>query len=163
MLNVFRRRSNSEQPQTAPDPIPRSDLDRLESFTAHLEHRQPFAAPNMVDWQLWYDGKLVPMFITGLLDLGEHIGPNVDAACKAEEPAVDRWETGTLYPTWEQTVALAALVDVRVRDLAHPDAEPRHHDHRPLRRRSRMAILSFEPDAVHDATTEHSAPPPGIS
>lgn len=58
------------------------------------------------------------------MSLGGHFGPEVDAACLAEEPAVDRWEVGVEYPSWEQTVALARFLDVRVRDLAHPDAEP---------------------------------------
>lgn len=58
------------------------------------------------------------------MSLGGHFGPKVDAACLAEEPAVDRWEAGVEYPSWEQTVALARFLDVRVRDLAHPDAEP---------------------------------------
>ena len=86
------------------------------------------------------------------MSLGGHFGPEVDAACLAEEPAVDRWEAGIEYPSWEQTVALARFLDVRVRDLAHPDAEPRHHEVRPRLKMSGLAILSFEPSAVAAAT-----------
>ncbi|WP_064257325.1 hypothetical protein [Rhodococcus sp. HS-D2] len=50
------------------------------------------------------------------------------------------------------TVALARLLDVRVRDLAHPDAEPRHHEARPPLKMSGLATLSFEPAAVAAVT-----------
>ncbi len=33
----------------------------------------------------------------------------VDIACGAQEPAVDEWEAGTRYPSFEQLLALAAL------------------------------------------------------
>lgn len=36
-------------------------------------------------------------------------GPDVDAACDATEPAVDRWETGEEVPTPHQLELLAAL------------------------------------------------------
>lgn len=36
-------------------------------------------------------------------------GPDGDRACHAEEPAVDEWEAGVRYPTWEQLQALAEL------------------------------------------------------
>ncbi len=83
---------------------------------------------------------------------GRTLRPDVDTACLAEELAVDRWEVGVEYPSWEQTVALARFLDVRVRDLAHPDAEPRHHEVRPRLKISGLAILSFEPSAVAAAT-----------
>jgi len=51
----------------------------------------------------------VPARITMALDANELYGPEVDQACGVEEPAVDRWEAGTLIPTPEQIVALAAL------------------------------------------------------
>lgn len=57
--------------------------------------------------RLWAAGKLVPAAIT--MHLGVLDGPEVDAACLAVEPEVDQWEAGILYPTWEQTAALAAL------------------------------------------------------
>jgi hypothetical protein len=135
----------------------------VQRFLAHFRNRQPFTAPDLTDWQHWHDGKLVPWFITAMLDHGNHIGPAVDIACKAKEPAVDQWEVGVLYPTWEQTVALAELVGVRVRDLAHPEATPQHHDNRPRGRRDSLAIMSFEPDAVHEATAAHPEPPADLA
>ncbi|MCD5422512.1 hypothetical protein LRS71_23655 [Rhodococcus pyridinivorans] len=59
---------------------------------------------------------------------------------------------GVEYPSWEQTVALARFLDVRVGDLAHPDAESRHHEVRPRLKFSGLAILSFEPAAVSAVT-----------
>ncbi|WFR70979.1 hypothetical protein P9209_16370 [Prescottella defluvii] len=48
-------------------------------------------------------------------------------------------------------MALARLLNVRVRILAHADAQPHHHENRPHRRGPGLAILSFEPAAVHAA------------
>jgi hypothetical protein len=50
-----------------------------------------------------------PGRITFALDYHGLEGPSVDAACLAEEPAVDQWEAGEGAPTWEQLVALAEL------------------------------------------------------
>nr|WP_294637914.1 hypothetical protein [uncultured Rhodococcus sp.] len=170
MRNPFNRRTR--QAESTPDPtmtppcassLPQAELDRAHRFAVHFENRQPFTAPDTTDWQHWRDGKLVPWYITHTLDCGQHIGPQVDIACKAEEPAVDRWEAGVLYPTWEQAVALAELVGVRVRDLANPEAVPHHHDNRPLSRKEGTAILSFEPDAVREATSAHPEPPPDLT
>lgn len=60
----------------------------------------------------WRRGELVPAAITMWLDLRGLYGPEVDAACGVEEPAVDEWEAGERYPTWVQLLALAELVDV---------------------------------------------------
>lgn len=49
-------------------------------------------------------------------------------------------------------MALARLLDVRVRTLTHPDAEPRHHEKRPTHGIKGLAILSFDPAAVAAAT-----------
>lgn len=57
----------------------------------------------------WEQGRIFPYRITMALDMGGHYGPEVDIACLAEEPAVDEWEAGTRYPTWEQLLALADL------------------------------------------------------
>lgn len=62
-------------------------------------------------YDLWRQGKLVPHRITAALDLRELYGPEVDEACGAKEPDVDMWEAGTLYPTWEQFLALAKLTN----------------------------------------------------
>lgn len=57
----------------------------------------------------WRAGGVVPAAITFALDALGLYGPEVDRACGAEEPAVDLWEAGKLYPTWEQLCALADL------------------------------------------------------
>ncbi|CAN5422965.1 hypothetical protein BH09ACT9_BH09ACT9_00470 [soil metagenome] len=62
----------------------------------------------------WEAGKLVPHRITTYLDMQGLEGPGVDEACGVEEPAVDLWEAGELYPTWEQLLALADLCGVTV-------------------------------------------------
>lgn len=69
-------------------------------------------------WQL---GDVVPHRITLALDLRQLYGPEVDAACGVAEPAVDQWEAGTRYPTWEQLLALAELVDFDVRFFTVPE------------------------------------------
>src|SRR5690606_29771885 len=60
----------------------------------------------------WKAGYVVPDRITLFLDYRDLYGPEVDHACGVEEPTVDRWEAGELYPTWEQLTALAALCQV---------------------------------------------------
>ncbi|MEE2061837.1 hypothetical protein [Rhodococcus artemisiae] len=129
-----------------------ADLERAQQFAAEFEVTGSFTDPDSEEHALWKAGKLVPYYLTRLLDAGGHVGPSVDAACLAEEPAVDHWELGAEYPSWEQTVALAQLLDVRVRDLTHPDARPRHHEVRPRRRLPGLVILSFEPAAVEAST-----------
>lgn len=59
----------------------------------------------------WAAGRVIPDRITSALDEKELYGPEVDLACGVEEPAVDEWEAGDRYPTWEQLRALARLVD----------------------------------------------------
>ncbi|WP_404316308.1 hypothetical protein [Prescottella equi] len=166
MFKFFRRRPATPVDQTeAPasnggvplDAVPAADRARLDRIAADFnsrppEERSPFVEPDSNDYDLWQAGKLVPWAITHLLDAGGHAGPSVDLACGVQEPAVDLWEAGRLYPSWEQTVALARLLNVRVRILMHPDAQPRHHENRPHRRVPGTAILSFEPDAVAAAT-----------
>lgn len=60
----------------------------------------------------WNQGLVVPCRITAALDMRKLYGPEVDIACGAREPDVDRWEEGTLYPTWEQLQKLADLTQV---------------------------------------------------
>jgi len=158
MLEFFRRKPRTTATSAEPligeristaSPAAREHAKRL---LTDIQLAAPFTEPDSDEYELWRAGKLVPFYITHLLDAGRHVGPGVDTACLAEEPAVDRWELGIDYPRWEQTVALARLLDVRVRDLAHPDAEPRHHEVRPRRRITGLAILSFEPAAVEAST-----------
>lgn len=64
-----------------------------------------------VTYEKWAAGLVVPSAITTALDMHGLEGPGVDAACGVREPAVDLWEAGKLYPTWQQLLALAALTD----------------------------------------------------
>lgn len=57
----------------------------------------------------WERGFVVPERITLALDSRGLEGPEVDVACEAQEPDVDRWEEGGLYPTWPQLLALGKL------------------------------------------------------
>lgn len=59
----------------------------------------------------WEQGLVRPFRITYALDSRGLDGPEVDEACLAHEPDVDRWEAGLLYPTFEQLLALAKLTD----------------------------------------------------
>ena len=147
MRNPFRRRKITPA-KPAADP----EGDRIEAIIQKIPilKAEQFSEPDEVDKELWRSGKLVPTYISRLLDAAQLFGPAVDTACNAVEPEVDLWEVGRLYPRWDQTVALAKLLDVPVRALAHPDACPevmtsRPTDHRMIRC---LAITSFEPDAV---------------
>lgn len=73
------------------------------------------ALDNQRAYQLWRAGKVVPYRITVALDSLGLFGPEVDEACGVEEPAVDKWESGSLYPTWDQLRALAKLCGVTER------------------------------------------------
>ena len=60
-------------------------------------------------YQCWREGRISPASITLALDAHGLEGPEVDEACGAREPDVDRWEAGVLYPTWDQLCKLAKL------------------------------------------------------
>ena len=55
----------------------------------------------------WEAGKVAPWRITHAL--GDLNGPGVDRECGVEEPTVDHWELGIVYPTWRQLELLAVL------------------------------------------------------
>ena len=63
----------------------------------------------------WAAGMVIPYAITLALDCEDLFGPEVDHACGVQEPAVDLWEAGRLYPSWEQLCALAELTSRAVR------------------------------------------------
>lgn len=52
----------------------------------------------------WRAGRLCPAAIRLHMDARGAEGPEVDVACLVAEPAVDEWELGIRYPTWEQTL-----------------------------------------------------------
>lgn len=64
--------------------------------------------------QAWKEGRVRPFVITNALDARQLDGPLVDAACGTCEPAVDMWEAGQLYPTWDELKALADFTDYPV-------------------------------------------------
>lgn len=70
--------------------------------------------------QAWERGHVVPHRITVALDLRQLYGPEVDAACDAEEPDVDLWEAGKKYPRWDQLLLLADLTGFDVRFFVMP-------------------------------------------
>lgn len=76
---------------------------------AQLHERAEQARRRREARDAWAAGRVVPHRITLALDIGQHCGPEVDRACGAEEPAVDQWEEGVRYPTWEQLLLLAEL------------------------------------------------------
>ena len=118
----------------------------------------------------WQAGKIIPWRITVALDAHSLYGPEVDAACGVEEPAVDMWEAGTLYPTWEQLCALATLCQTYPWMFTHHIS-----DTSPLRgficdRRKRKngcqqidtsdRITVFTPEAIAAAHLPRQPPPP---
>lgn len=163
VFKKFRRRATAPDPRKAPgweDTLAPAETERIHRILADFNTSalETYCAPDDNDYQMWRSGKLVPLFITTLLDHGRHVGPQVDLACKAVEPDVDLWEVGRRYPRWDQTIALAQLIGVRVRNLAHPEIQPHHQPNRPHRRMGpAVVILSFEPSAVDDITK--NAPP----
>lgn len=72
----------------------------------------------------WRRGEVNPSALTMALDSRGLYGPHVDIACGVEEPAVDQWEAGALYPSWEQLQALAALTGFPVQFFVDPHEEP---------------------------------------
>lgn len=70
------------------------------------------AAMEQAAYRAWAAGHVIPDRITTALDANALYGPEVDRACGVEEPAVDEWEAGVRYPSWEQLQALAALCGV---------------------------------------------------
>ena len=77
----------------------------------------------------WQNGGLRPTAVTLAFDPHAHagrggagattvfVGEWVDVACGVQEPAVDSWEAGLLYPTWEQLCKLAALTGTSLETL----------------------------------------------
>lgn len=103
-------------------------------------------------YQEWRAGKVVPHRITTALDLRSLYGPRVDEACGVEEPAVDEWEEGVRYPTWEQLLALAELTGYPVAFFVPPvtgspmKSDLGFHDGGGQRGRWREGGLVYEPE-----------------
>lgn len=71
-------------------------------------------------FEAWRDGLVSPRAITAALDMRELYGPEVDLACGVREPAVDEWEAGQRYPTWDQLEALSRLTEFPVQFFTRP-------------------------------------------
>lgn len=112
-----------------------------------------------VAYQKWRAGMVVPRNITVILDACGLYGPEVDEACRAQEPEVDLWEAGKLYPRWDQLVALAELTGTTPRWFteARPavpviDTSMRFHappgELRQLSAHQLMAVMRYPDDVV---------------
>lgn len=84
--------------------------DRAKRIEANKERLRAEQA-SQKDRADWAAGRVVPWLITMALNAKKLYGPEVDEQCGVPEPGVDMWETGELYPTFEQLCALAKLTD----------------------------------------------------
>lgn len=94
-----------------------------ERDVARMQERAAAVDPAVVlqEWPelfaQWQAGDLQPRRLTMALDAVHAEGTWVDVACGAEEPEVTLWEAGQLYPSWENTVRLAALTGTPLMEL----------------------------------------------
>lgn len=103
------------QRDAAGDLIPAAELrERADAAARRRESEREARAA----WEL---GDVVPHRITLALNIRQLYGPQVDEQCGVKEPAVDEWEAGTRYPSWEQLLALAELVEFDVRFFTPDD------------------------------------------
>lgn len=124
-------------------------------------------ADDAIAYRLWQAGELRPYRITRALDAKALYGPEVDAACGANEPDVDLWEAGKLYPTWEQVILLAKLTGVTPRFLCTPDPHQLRVEDTSLRFHGyrdgdEPLVVTFLPEAVAAAVgkvSTDSGPP----
>lgn len=120
--------------------------------------------------QAWREGRVQPFVISQALDLRNLDGPFVDELCGTTEPAVDMWEVGRLYPTWDELKALAALTDFPVAFFTTAVHGAIGFDGTSLRfhlRRGEVAppapVLCVEPAAIEAATGTTRCPYCGLS
>jgi len=95
-------RLNAEEIEQA-DRHRRAETNK-QRLRAEAEHRKAHA-----DWKR---GLVQPWRITHALDARGLNGPDVDEKCGVQEPTVDNWEAGIVYPSWEQLCKLAELCGV---------------------------------------------------
>lgn len=103
---------------------PEGDQRRRQLVVGANASRARSRQHNREAYQRWRAGLVIPWRITMALDLRSLYGPDVDLACKAQEPDVDQWEAGERYPTWEQLVALADLTGFPPRFFVLDGAAP---------------------------------------
>lgn len=101
------------------------DTSKIQAYRAkHGGAQQTRDAELRKAYQQWRAGAVIPDRITQALDLRGLYGPEVDEACKAQEPEVDQWEAGERYPSWEQLCALADLTGFPPRFFTTPGVGP---------------------------------------
>lgn len=83
------------------------------------------ATQNQAARRDWEAGLIAPYLITTALDMCRLDGPGIDEACGVEEPTVDLWESGLVYPTWEQLCALAQLTGFAPAFFSRRNHDPR--------------------------------------
>src|SRR5882672_1912150 len=120
--------------------------------------------------QAWKEGRVQPFAITQALDVRQLDGPFVDELCGTSEPAVDMWEAGRLYPTWEELKALADLTDYPVARFTTIDHGPVAFEDTTLRFHLKRGeepppppVPCFEPAAIEAATGTTRCPYCGLS
>jgi hypothetical protein len=103
----------------------------------------------------WHDGLVVPWRITTALDIRELHGPQVDVDLGVEDPSVDMWEAGILYPTWDEMLRLAVLTDFPVAFFTETPGRPVRAVDTSLRFHARLddvderePVLAFPPNVV---------------
>lgn len=155
MTETRRRWGKAGQPLTA------------QQATEIARRKHQCAADEQKTYRAWKAGHVTPWRITAALDLRNLYGPEVDEACGVQEPCVDMWEDGHLYPTWEQLYALAELTDFPVRFFTL-GGEPLRVEETTLlcgatkaelaawQRDHREPVLEFTPEAI--AATVGGAP-----
>ena len=119
-------------------------------------------------YRAWAAGHVIPDRITSALNARALYGPEVDLACGVEEPAVDEWEAGTRYPTWEQLKLLAALCGVTTSMFTVDPAviltgpviicDRRQRGCQVVEHRS--LVMAFTPEAIDAANLPKPPPPP---
>jgi len=94
MIEFFRRKRRRASPSNEPtigqriSTAPSAAREHARRLVADCHVTSTFVEPDGDEYALWRAGKLVSFYLTALLDAGGHCGPEVDAACGAEEPAV---------------------------------------------------------------------------
>jgi hypothetical protein len=138
-------------------------------YTQALNRQRAFRG-GPAERQAWEDGRLRPFVISQALDMCGLYGPQVDEACGTMEPAVDMWEAGQLYPTWDELRALAELTlypiafftTVAHEAIAVGDTTLRF-TLQPGEEVPPQPVLCFDPFAIKSATGTTRCPHCGLS
>lgn len=152
MADDTRRRWGTAGVRLTPEQARRND-GRNRLWAVERDEKQ--AENDRIAHAKWRAGLVVPHNITHALDSLGLYGPEVDQECGVREPAVDLWEAGKLYPTWDQLVALAKLtqrparwfVEARRSLNIYETSMKFHVDMRSVSTRE-MALMRYPDDVV---------------